>query len=200
MMELPLPAAAALNAALSRLFLSNDEARAALARHAGGVVAVELSSPTLCVHALVLEHTLEVLSVCEDTPDATVQTDWAGLLALSRGSDALLSGKARIRGDLRLVEGVHRALSLLAVDWEDQLAPFVGDTLAHKVSAFVDRLRADGARNRDRNLDDAAAYLKNETGLVVSRAEWRVLMDTSDSLRQDVDRLGARLAQLEGDT
>jgi len=198
-MEMPLAACAALNAALARLFSANDEARDALARHAVGVMAVELSSPTLKLHVLVLEHTLEVLSVCEDAADATVQTDWLGLVALSRGSDALLSGKARIRGDLKLVEGVHRAVSLLATDWEDQLAPVVGETLAHKAAAFADRFRTDGERNRSRNLDDAAAWLQHETGLVVTRAEWRAVMDDTDRLRQDIDRLGARLAQLERD-
>lgn len=196
-MELPFWVSGALSAVLERAFEANDEARDALSVHAGGRITVELSSPDLRVHVLVLEHTLEILSVSDDESDATVQTDWVGLAALSRGSDALLAGKARVRGDLRLVEGVHRAVSLLAIDWEDQIAPFVGDTLAHKLGSLFSRVRREGERNQDRSAADVEQYLQHESGLLVSREAWRSLTDDTDVLRSAIDRLAARLARLE---
>ena len=198
-MELPHFVTNLISAVFERAFAENEEARAALAPHVGGLVSFEISSPDVSAHVLVLEHTLDVLSVSDDTADATVQTDLAGLLALTKGSDALLSGKARVRGDLRIVEGVHRAVTLLAIDWEDQLAPVVGDTLAHKLSNWLSMAKRDSQRNWRHHTDDMQRYLQHETGLLVSRTVWRQLTDETDALRADIDRLAARLNRLEHD-
>lgn len=198
-MEIPYQLTTLLSSFLDRAFAHNEEARAALEPYRGRLVAIELTAPDIQFHVLVLEESLEVLSAVEDAADATVQTDVAGLLALSRGSDALLAGKARVRGDLRLVEGLHRAVTLLAIDWEDQLAPLVGDAFAHKLSSLVDRLWQDSARNRDRAREDVQRYLQHETGLLVTRSDWRQLTDETDTLRSDIDRLAARLSRLESD-
>ncbi len=192
-MEMPLAVVTALNATLQRLFAANEEARDQLQRHTGGVITVTLREPGITLHVMVLEHSLECLTVWDDEPDATVQTDVAGLMALSRGTDALLSGDVRVRGDLRLVEGVHRAVALLAADWEDQLAPIVGDTLAHKLATGVRRVASGAKRNRARDIEDTVNYLQDEAKLLATRADWRHLTDTSDELRQCVDRLSARL-------
>ncbi|MEM6988024.1 MAG: SCP2 sterol-binding domain-containing protein [Pseudomonadota bacterium] len=196
-MELPSVVTSALSAALDHAFAQNDEARAALSDHVGGLLTVELTSPALSVHALVLEQSIDVLSVNDEIADATLQTDLSGLIALSRGPDALLAGKARVRGDLRLVEGIHRAVTLLAIDWEDQLAPLIGDTLAHKASTLFSRVKQDGRRNWSQHSDDMQRYLQHESGLLVSRTVWRQLTDDADTLRADIDRLAARLSRLE---
>ncbi|MEM7378346.1 MAG: SCP2 sterol-binding domain-containing protein [Pseudomonadota bacterium] len=199
-MTLPHLVSSAISAVFDRAFAQNDEARAALTPHAGGLLRCELASPALTVDVLVLETSLEVLSVTDGDADAVLQTDLAGLLALSRGSDALLSGKARVRGSLRLVEGVHRAVTLLAVDWEDQLAPVLGDSLAHKLAGVVDRFTRDAGRNRGRDAADVQRYLQDELGVLVTQPAWRALTDDTDAVRADIDRLEARLARLEAGT
>ena len=131
--------------------------------------------------------------------DAEVIGGPLSLLALGGGaSDAPLSrGEIEVRGDAELVEKFRELARLLAPDPEEELSLLVGDVAAHRI-----RRLARGALGWSRNaaatlLQDVGEYFSHERGDLVSRQEGEQFLRGVDGLREDVDRLDARLELLK---
>ncbi|MEX2470448.1 MAG: hypothetical protein WD396_11890, partial [Pseudohongiellaceae bacterium] len=88
-------------------------------------------------------------------------------------------------------------MTTLDLEWEDFLAPLLGDPVTHGVGQVVDRLEraARDSRSRlGRNLED---YLKEERRLVPHHVERHEFTENLQALRLQLDRAGARLDRLD---
>ena len=121
-----------------------------------------------------------------------------GLLALAGDSSAESTQRAEVEvsGDVELAQKFRELLLLLRPDLEEELALAIGDVPAHQL-ARVTRASLGWLRNAaDTTLRNFAEFLAHERGHLVSRAEGRQLLSGIDQLREDVDRLEARLELL----
>ena len=105
-------------------------------------------------------------------------------------------GEVEVRGDAELAQKFRELARLLAPDPEEELSLVVGDVAAHRIGRL-----ARGALGWSRNaaetlLRDVGEYFSHERGDLVSRAEGEQFLRGVDGLREDVDRLDARLALL----
>ncbi|MGB0867029.1 MAG: SCP2 sterol-binding domain-containing protein, partial [Granulosicoccaceae bacterium] len=142
-MQVPFPATLAANAALSALIRSNPEARQLLSKSRGGLIALELQNPSLSLRVSLQADGIELLSVYEEEPDLQLTADIPALKALAdAGHDPILDGRVQADGDMALASFLQQLLVVLTADWESQLAPFVGDTLAHKIGTLARGLAA----------------------------------------------------------
>ena len=124
--------------------------------------------------------------------DAEVIGGPLSLLALSgNAAEASLSGGAvEVRGDAELAR-------LLKPDPEEELSLVIGDVAAHRLGRL-----ARGALSWTRSaaatlLQNFGEYFSHERGDLVSREEGEQYLRGVDALREDVDRLDARLELLE---
>jgi len=85
----------------------------------------------------------------------------------------------------------------LTADWEGQLAPFVGDALAHKIGTAARGLSAWRAETHQRGSEDVGEYLQEEARVLVTRSEWQELEQETDLVRESLDRLIARAQQVK---
>lgn len=119
-------------------------------------------------------------------------------MGLSRsGTRGLFSGDVEIEGDLDVGRAFKRFLDDLDIDWEEHLAAFIGDTLAHHVGSAIRNAGAWG-RNVAHTLSiDAAEYFQEESRDLPLPLEVREFLDQVDQVRIDVDRLVARINRLQ---
>ncbi|MGB8326854.1 MAG: SCP2 sterol-binding domain-containing protein [Steroidobacteraceae bacterium] len=133
-------------------------------------------------------------------PEAQVLGSPLALLALA-GSDpeaVIHRGDVQITGDAEIAQQFRELAMLLRPDIEEALAQFVGDAPAHYAARFVRMALGWGRRTADTTVRNIAEYLSHERGDLVPRAEADSQMREVDALREDVDRLEARLAALAG--
>jgi ubiquinone biosynthesis protein UbiJ len=181
---------------LNRGLPRSPRAQQLCAELAGRRIAIE--APSLA--RLLVESTGSSLRVTRGSlpADAEVVGGPLSLLALggSAGGAAFSRGEVEIRGDAELAQKFHELARLLRPDPEEELSIFVGDVAAHRIGRL-----ARGALGWTRDaaatlLRDVGEYLSHERGDLVSREEGEQLLRGVDALREDVDRLDARLELL----
>jgi len=136
-------------------------------------------------------------------PSAAADVRLAGtplsLLALLREDPAgvIRRGDVAVTGAAESAEMFQELLQLLRPDLEAGLARVVGDVPAHGLGTLLrsalDYARA-GLATQARN---AGEYLAHERRVLVPRAEAAQFLEDVDALREDTDRLAARVARLE---
>lgn len=182
---------------LNRGLPRSPRAQQLCAELAGRRIAIE--APAFA--RLLVESTGNSLRVTRGTlaADAEVIGGPLSLLALGSGrSDAPLTGSGiEVRGDAELAEKFRELARLLAPDPEEELSILVGDVAAHRVGSFA-RGALDWTRNAAETLlRDVGEYFSHERGDLVSREEGEPFLRGVDALREDVDRLAARLELLQ---
>ena len=182
---------------LNRGLPRSPRARELVADLAGRRLAIELSgisewTITSDGHAVGLTH--------GPASDADVRIAGGALslfAVLASGSTAPLQrGEVQLTGDAALAEKFRELLKLLRPDLEEELALAIGDVPAHELARGTRGAIAWCVRTGDTVVRNLAEYLAHERGDLVSGAEGRQLLAGVDTLREDVDRIAARLELL----
>jgi ubiquinone biosynthesis protein UbiJ len=188
---------ATLEKLLNRGLPRSPRARELCAELSGRSVALEFTDVArlrLCSNGVTL-----ALHSGDAPAEATLSGGPLGLLALLAEDSPrapLQRGAVRLSGDTELAERFFELLQRLRPDAEEELALVVGDVPAHQLGrlargglALARRALATGERN-------LAEYFAHERADLVPRAEGEQFLRGVDELREDVDRLGARLEAL----
>lgn len=194
----------ALEAALNRALSLDEDTRAGLRPLDGHRVAIRLESPALALQVKVDGERLCVGPVENgDEPDLSVRSTIGGLLSqlpFLRNDAAPPVGALRIEGDAELARRLQKLAADFDPDWQRPFAAVFGDVLGVQVAnACAAALRqakvlaANGA-------EVAAEYVTEESRDVVPRAELDAFHDDVDRLRDDAERLAARIARLDSAT
>ena len=127
--------------------------------------------------------------------DAEVIGGPLGLLALSGDAPqaALQQRGVEIRGDTAVAERFRELGMLLRPDLEEELSVLLGDVPAHQIGQFARLGLSWGKRAAATAVENVAEYLAHEKRDLVSRNEGEPFLRSVDALREDVDRLEARL-------
>lgn len=183
-------------AVVNRVLQMDPELRGLLSPLVGRVLAIELEGVELPLRITFSERALE-LADPEAVADATVRAKATALASLAMRRGRGNTGAVEFRGDVAVVHGVRRLLNELEIDWEEQLSQFTGDIVAHQVGNFF-RGTWDWLERSRRTLEqNMGEYLTEEVRQLPAEAEVSGFLSDIDRLRQDMDRLQARIARLE---
>lgn len=165
----------------------------------GKIICIEISGPNKNLYLSIHQNNIIVVNDLDAEPDTIISGSPAALfkLGLHRDSAPLLfSGEVEIRGDTRLGRQFKALLADMDVDWEEQLSTITGDIAAHRIFGVFNEL-ANWSKSAASNLaDDIGEYLQEESRDVVSGAEMDIFNHQVDKLRNDADRLEARIKRL----
>jgi ubiquinone biosynthesis protein UbiJ len=131
----------------------------------------------------------------EAAPDAVVSGGPFGLLALTGDTpEAVIQrGDVQIRGDAELAQKFRELGFLLRPDLEEELSLVLGDVPAHQIGRFARAAFGWTRRAASTTVQNLAEYLGHERQDLVPRAEADQFLRGVDTLREDVDRLAARI-------
>ncbi len=191
----------ALEAALNRALALDPGTREGLRALDGRRVALRLASPPLALQVRVDGDRLQVGPVDDEVEhDLSVRSTLAGLLGqlpFLRNDDAPPVGKLRIEGDADLARRLQRLAERFDPDWQQPFARVFGDVLGVQIAnALAAGLRQARVVARE-FAGSAAEYVTEESRDVVPRAELNAFHDDVDGLRDDVERIAARVSQLQ---
>lgn len=198
--QLPDALLAAAEGTVNGVLALDPEGAARLAGVQGQVLRLDLTGFGTHLYVVPGEDRLFLFSAYEAPPDCVVRGSPVALLGmvLARNrEDAVFAGTVQIDGDNRLAQTLGDVFRGLDIDWEEQLSKLLGDTLAHRL---VQRAQA-GSRWAGRSGDVAAQnlreYLQEEAAVLPSRSELEAFLAAVDTLRDDVERLAARVERLQ---
>jgi ubiquinone biosynthesis accessory factor UbiJ len=143
----------------------------------------------------------EVLHCVHDSSGAADADISGGALSLlqlagSAPENVLRSGAVQIRGDAEIARKYRELAKLLMPDPEEELALLVGDVPAHELGRLARGALSWGRDAGQTALQNLAEYFGHERADLVPHAEADGFTSGVERLREDVDRLEARINQL----
>lgn len=137
-----------------------------------------------------------LLSTNNDGEPDVVITGSLVALALMAGEDSIRDGSLDLTGDAATAQAFQQLLEHARPDIEEELSAIIGDTAAHGLGEFA---RSVGRWARETSSimgDNIREYLQEESRDVPSRYEVEQFSRQVNQLRDDVDRLAARIGRL----
>ena len=197
-MSLPLPITVALEHLINRALKLDEETRARLDDVNGKVVQLNITSPipALVTFSITDRH-VYVSGHHDGDVDTTIKGSLSSLQSLMRNNDAIHRGEASIEGDIATGNALKGMASSLDIDWEEQISPLVGDTVAHQLGVASRKLASWFDRTSQSMKANTREYLEEEVEFVAPANMLRHFADSVDDMQSAVDRLEARLKQLE---
>lgn len=167
----------------------------------GSVIAVRVRDTALATYFVVGDGELSLTTEFDAEPDVLIS---GSLITLARmvgdtGLDSLRKGELEMAGDAHTAERFQRLLALAKPDLEEEISGIVGDVAAHRIGEVargVTGWARDAGTTMSANIRE---YLQEESRDAPSRYEVDRFTTELDTLRDDVDRLAARIVRLRED-
>lgn len=165
----------------------------------GNTVAIRVRDTALGAY-FVFEDDLVALSAdYTDDPDVVIAGSLITLARMLKGSGetAIRSGDVDLTGDAATAQRFQKLLDLAQPDIEEELSRVIGDVAAHRI-AEVARGVGNWARDARSTMGgNIREYLQEESRDVPTRYEVDRFTQQLGILRDDVERVAARLTRLE---
>jgi len=190
---------AGVEAAINGYIALDPEGAARIEEIQGRVILMELTGFGTRLYLIPESAGLQLYGDYAGEPDCVLRGTPLALARMSasrRKEDQLFSGEVRVEGDTHLAQAFSDFMERLDVDWEEQLSRLIGDPAAHQVGS---RARAAGRWGRRAGkvlTEDIKEYLQEEARLLPGPYEVHAFLDDVDRLRDDTDRLVARVERL----
>ncbi|MCB1851696.1 MAG: SCP2 sterol-binding domain-containing protein [Gammaproteobacteria bacterium] len=189
---------AGLETAFNRYLELDEHAHQAMAKLHGRIIAIEILGLGSTLYLVPGPQRVQILEAYEGAPDCCISGTPLALARMrdSHASNQLFSGAVEISGDTELAHQLSKILSGMEIDWEEQLSRFTGDLIAHRLGNLLRSARAWGVESSTTLGLDIQEYLQEELRLLPGRSEIEEFLNAVDTLRDDAERLQARLDQL----
>ncbi len=145
------------------------------------------------------EEVVQLTTASIEGADCVIAGSPLTLLRLA-GDDpeaAFRDGSAEIKGDAQVGQAFQKFLRFARPDLEEELSRLIGDTAAHQLARGFKGFMAWGKKSSEAMALNTAEYLQEESRDLPSSAEAQHFMAAVDTLREEADRLEARLRRLE---
>lgn len=187
--------ATGLEAALNRLLQLDPEAQSRLAELADAVIAIDLDGLGLSVYLQAAANGVRVLSGYDGEPTVRIGGTPLALARHWRG-DKSAGNALTMTGDAAVARQFQTLLTQLDIDWEEQLSRKIGDVAAYQLGRFWRGFRAWSRQSADALLRDSSEYVQYELQALPPRPAVEQFLSAIDTLREDADRLAARIVRL----
>jgi len=191
---------ASLESALNHCISLDPYAQPKLAAFHGQVIAIHLRGPEITLYLIPDEvGGLQILRKIDGKPDCTLSGSPLDLLKSAddrQGARQLFAGHLVMEGNTELAHRFGEILGGLDIDWEEQLSKLTGDIVAHRIGQSA-RSAASYLQGREQRIrENLSEYLTEEARLLPSTYELEDFANQVDQLRDDTERLSARILRL----
>jgi ubiquinone biosynthesis protein UbiJ len=161
----------------------------------GKLIAIRVRDTALSAWFEIGSDALYLTTDHDGEPDVVI-TGSLVALALMAGEDAIRDGSLDLTGDAATAQGFQQLLTHARPDIEEELSTVIGDTAAHGLGEFARAVGQWARQTRSIMGDNIREYLQEESRDVPSRYEVEQFSKHVSELRDDVDRLAARIGRL----
>jgi ubiquinone biosynthesis protein UbiJ len=186
-------------ALLNRNIESSAAARALCQRLNTKVLALHVDGLPLNIYCKSLGDRMELSTSYDGTPSATLSGTPLAFMRLvgPQPEAAIRGGTVHIQGDAEVAQTFSELMQHARPDLEEELSRLIGDVAAHQVGTVARSVLSFAQRAASTLAQNLSEYLQEEGRDVPSRTEADEFVSEVDKLRDDVERLEARIAQIE---
>jgi len=186
---------------LNRNIAETTPARALATDLQGATIAIRARDTALNTYFTFADDRVSLSTEYDAEPDVVIS---ASLITLTRmlggsGEAALRDGDVDLTGDAATAQRFQKLLGYAKPDAEEELSRVVGDVAAHRLAELARGVRNWGRQARSTMAGNVREYLQEESRDLPTRYEVDRFSARVGVLRDDVERLAARLRRLEGD-
>jgi ubiquinone biosynthesis protein UbiJ len=189
-----------LESSLNTYLQLDPDSQRILEKMTGKCLAIELKGLDVTLYLLTDTKGIQIFSDYPDTPDAILSGTPMELLGLAleqQPGPAVFAEGVKISGDTELGQLFKRLFDSLDIDWEEYFSHYTGDIVAHKMGSLL-RSGIDWSQQAiDILRQDIAEYLLQEDHLVPEKAELEGFYTDIDTLRDNTERLEARIQRIK---
>lgn len=198
--SLPTPALGAAEIALNRYLGSDARALAICAELAGRALELRFSDLGLRLVFIAEYHGMQLRGAPEDEADVclTGTASAFGRILFSGGREGITGGGLRIAGDVGVAQRFADLFASVDFDITDFVDARVGPVPAYFLGKGLKQARALLARAAREFPEQTAEYLREETRDVIGAWEHEKFVSEVETLRDDAERLAARVRRLGG--
>lgn len=183
---------------LNRNIRSTTPARELCQQLSGTVVAIRVRNTALAAWFIVGDEELELATESDVEPDVSITGSILTLASMAgeSGVSSIRAGSLVLTGDPVLADDFQRLLTYAKPDIEEELSGIVGDVAAHRIGEIARGLSNWSREARATMGENIREYLQEESRDLPSRYEVDRFTANVSALRDDVDRLEARVKRL----
>lgn len=192
-------ALAALEISVNRYLALDPDTLTRLAELSDQVIFLEITDWRLQWILLPSEQGIKISEDLSLVPTASLRAKAWDLLkvGMARGSnEALFENKIEMSGDIEAAEKIRSILKNMDIDWEEHFSRITGDVFAHSTFQGLRKIRHTGKRIWTSLRQNVRDYLQVESSTLPTSKQMEKFFDDIGRLRNDVDRLEARLQHL----
>ncbi len=183
---------------LNRNIAESTPARELCQKLSGTVVAIRVRNTALAAYFVVNDEALDLVTSSADEPDVVIT---GSIITLARmagqsGEAAIRDGSLDLTGDAETAGEFQQLLAFAKPDVEEELSGIVGDVAAHRLGEIARGVGRWGRDARSTMGANIREYLQEESRDAPSRYEVDTFTTNVSTLRDDVDRVEARLNRL----
>jgi ubiquinone biosynthesis protein UbiJ len=188
-----------LEAVLNRNVAASRRAQSLARQLDGRVVSLTVEGTPIAIYVRADGGRLAVGSRHDGPADASLSGTPIALLALAgpQAEGALRKGGVRIEGDAEVAQRFRDLLAEAQPDFEEELARVIGDVGARRIANVARDVLGWSRKAASSFAGNVAEYLQEEGRDVPARVEVDEFLEGVDRLRNDTERLEAKLARLE---
>ena len=202
--ELLLPQAisATLEILVNKALLLNQNKLLAIHTLLGKTLTVKVAELTFplsfTVNAQATQTKVIVSSLTEGS-ECTILTSLSTLKKLKAEqqiTQLIKQGELDVLGDVKIAQQFAVIAQSLDIDWQTELAKYIGDVPTHKVLQFGGKVTRGLAKHSTQMQADVGEYLVHEKRLVVTSSQIRGFNQQVSDVSNDVDRISERINKL----
>lgn len=188
-----------LRALLRSHLSSTPHALAELQDLSGHLIALRLEPLGKCIYLCPTDLDIQILTEVSGDADVTISGNFGSYLRAMRNDSTtgLKASGLLISGNTDVAQSFQRLARALPIDWPRFLSRFLGARLS---GLLLDFGRSGSAWTHDtlQALEsDVSEYLREETRWLPDETETELFHDAVDRLRDDLERLTARVDRLQ---
>jgi ubiquinone biosynthesis accessory factor UbiJ len=185
---------------INKLIALDNDSMAALKQYKDKQFNIELENTSTVLSIRIEATGLRITNDCATKADVIVRgtpLELLNHLMSMKHVDSIQSGSLEISGDISLAQNFQSILRGLDVDWEDQLAVLMGDSMAHKAARVLTgsvNFLKNSHVNMNRNISE---YLRYEKPVLINSEKLDEFSHSINRLRDDTARLKARIERID---
>ena len=189
---------------LNRVLAKDPHLQSRLVNFAGKSLQINVHPPGIMVTALLEKGRIRLLSTEAELLDIQITASITGnvgqllpLILEKRDNRPLSNPALAITGDASFIQELHASLSSLDIDWEDYLAPLLGNLITNELSHISNDIRnwsKQASVNMRRNVNE---YLTEEERIFPKKEQLDDFNEELDYLKIRIDRINAKASILD---